>query len=204
LDIAELEDCGMSNRQALLAYAAIHMVQSPEKMKDDDLKMACAKAMLKKKKIPLWRLFACFGIEAAGKSAGKALVSHFGSFDAIRKASVAELESVKDVGTKTAQIIHDYLEEHSKEIGELLKFVEPELPVQGKLSGKTFCLSGGFTGGKKEIEAKIEALGGKVAGIGKSCSYLVQGTDPGADKEEKAKKFQIPIITAADLEKMLK
>ena len=204
LTVNDCVECWLSERQSLLAIASIHMVEKPDQMDDVTLLRTVKKAQEVKKVVPLWKLFGSMGIPSAGRSCGKSLVSHFGNFDSIRNASVADLSAVKDVGAKTAQIIHDFLAEHCGEIDDLLRFVEPELPVQGKLTGKIFCLSGSFVGGKKGIESKIEAFGGKVAGIGKSCSYLLQGTDPGADKEEKAKKYSVPIITESDLEKMLK
>jgi NAD-dependent DNA ligase len=58
--------------------------------------------MKEKKKIDLWKIIASLGINGMGKTASQELVEHFRDFDAIRKASVSELECVGNIGTKTA------------------------------------------------------------------------------------------------------
>ena len=203
LDVPKAVSCGLSQRQSLLAIAGIHLIPSPEKLGDDDLDKQIDTARAAKKVIPLWRLFATFGIDAAGKAAGKALAEHFMDFDAIRAASVEQLEAVEDVGTKTAETIHEYLSDHSDEIDDLLNFVEPELPKTGKLTGKKFCFSGGFEEGKKHWEDRVEELGGKCTGsVSKKTDYLVAGSGSGS-KSAKAEKLGIPILTIEELQAML-
>jgi DNA ligase (NAD+) len=203
LDVAEAESCGLSRRQSLLAIGGIQMINNPEKLADDELEKRIEDARNTKKTIPLWRLFATFGIDAAGKSAGKALAEHFGSFDPIREASVEELEAVDDVGTKTAETIHTYLAQHSDEIDDLLNFVEPELPKTGKLTGKRFCFSGGFEEGKRYWEQQVEQLGGKCTGsVSKKTDFLVAGSGSGS-KSVKAEKLGVPILSIEDLIDML-
>lgn len=197
--------CGLSERQALLVLSAIHMIDQPEKIKDNDALRAKLEIVMKQKKVvPLWKLFAAFGIESAGKSAGKVLVDHFRNFDAIRRASAEELQKVQDIGEKTAKIVASYLADHDYEISALLEHILPELPVEGTLTGKAFCLSGGFPNGKSHWEKLIEAKGGKVSGsVGKRTNFLVQGDEPGKDKADKAAKFGVPVIGVEDLQKQL-
>jgi DNA ligase (NAD+) len=203
LDVEAAMACGLSQRQALLAVAAIHMVPSPEKLEDAELEEQIDAAMKEKKRIPLAKLFATFGIDAAGKSAGKALSDHFGSLDKLLRASVADLENVEDVGTKTAETIHHYLKEHAAEIKDLLNFVEPEAPKTGKLTGMIFCLSGGFADGKRHWEDRIQELGGKCAGsVSKKTNYLVAGPGSGS-KSDKAKELGVAIIDVEELKKIL-
>lgn len=204
LDLAKAESAGLTKRQSLLAMGGIHMITSPEKMEDDELEKTVAAAKQSKKTIPLWRLFATFGIDAAGKSAGKVLAEHFGDFQAIRDASVEQLEAVDDVGTKTAEFIHAYLKEHREDIDDLLEYVEPELPQSGgKLDGKRFCFSGGFAEGKRHWEEQVEALGGKCSGsVSKKTDYLVAGSGSGS-KSAKAEKLEIPILTIEELQELL-
>ena len=203
LDVPKAVSCGLSERQSMLAVAGIQMIPAPEKLDGTTLARQIETAKATKKKIPLWQLFATFGVDAAGKSAGKALSDHFGSFEAIRQASVEELEAVADVGTKTAQTIHDYLSEHREEIDDLLNYVEPELPNVGKLTGKRFCFSGGFSEGKRHWEQRVEALGGTCTGsVSKKTDYLVAGSGSGS-KSVKAEKLGVPIIDVQELEKML-
>ena len=203
LDVDDAMACGLSKRQALLAVAAVQMIPAPDKLKNDVLEDRIETAMKTKKKIPLWQLFATFGIDSAGKSAGKALADHFGSFKKIRAASVKQLEAVDDVGSKTAEVIHAYLKDHRREIDDLLKFVEPELPKTGKLSGKTFCFSGGFEDGKRHWEQQVEALGGKCSGsVSKKTDFLVAGPGSGS-KSAKATSLGIPILTVDQLKKLL-
>ena len=163
LDIEDAESCGLTNRQSALAVAAIQMIPTPDKQ--SGLEDLIDQAKESKKPVPLWKLFASFGIEAAGKSAGKALHAHFGSLEKIRAASIEDLEAVDDVGEKTATLIHAYLSDHEKEIDRLLKYVEPESQqAGGKLSGKKFCFSGGFPEGKKHWEQFVESNGGACSG----------------------------------------
>jgi len=203
LELETAMSSGLSRRQSLLALGAIHMVPAPEQLEDDDLEAQIETVRAAKKVIPLAQLIATFGMDNAGKSTGKALVDHFQSFDKIRKASIEELEAVGDVGTKTAETIHTYLREHSEEINDLLQFVEPEMPKAGKLTGMTFCFSGGFADGKRHWEQRVEELGGKCSGsVSKKTSYLVAGSGSGS-KSEKAEKLGIPIIDINELQEML-
>lgn len=204
LTVDKAMTCDLSRRQALLAIAGIHQIPSPDKIKDDDkLEKQIEKIAKSKKVIPAWKLFAAFGIESAGKSAGKALIEHFGSFDAIRSASVAELSAVPDVGEKTAKIVFDWLASNKQVIDELLKFAEPEMPKTGPLSGKSFVLTGSFAEGKRHYQDLIEAQGGKIGGsVSQSTTYVVEGVDAGS-KAEKAKTLNIPIITVDTLKKIL-
>ena len=204
LDKNSIVSCGLSERQALLILGGIHLVPSPEKLEDSDLEKEINKAKLVKKKIPLWRLFACFGIESAGKSTGKSLVDHFGTFDKIRKASKEELEKVSDVGEKTASVIFEFLNQNRLLIDDLLNYVEPELPKFGILSGKSFVFTGGFPDGKSKWEKEVESLGGKCgSSVSKSTSYVVVGTDAGS-KEKKATDLGIIKLSLDDLKKLLR
>ena len=203
LDVEKAESTGLSERQSLLAIGGIQMIPSPDKLDNDNLEQMIDAAKQTKKKIPLWQLFASFGIDAAGKSAGKALSQHFGSFQAIREASIEELEAVADVGEKTANTIRDYLDMHQDEIDDLLSFVEPELPSVGKLTGKRFCFSGGFELGKRHWEQMVEDLGGTCTGsVSKKTDYLVAGSGSGS-KSVKAEKMGVPIISIDELQKLI-
>ncbi len=204
LNVDSAMQCGLTERQSLLAVAAVQMIPAPDKLTDRTLKSRIEAASKEKKTIPLWQLFATFGIDAAGKSAGKALADHFGSFTDIRKARVNELEAVGDVGAKTAEAIHAYLTTHESDIDDLLTYVEPELPKTGKLSGKTFCFSGSFAEGKRHWEQRVEDLGGKCSGsVSKKTDYLVAGSGSGS-KSDRANKLGVPILTVEQLDEVLK
>jgi DNA ligase (NAD+) len=154
--------------------------------------------------IPAWQFFAALGIPTAGKSAGKELIRHFASFDAILDVTTKQLLEVEGVGERTAEAICQYLHKNRGEILDILKWVDLELPKTGKLSGKNFCLSGTLEQGKKHWVALIEEQGGVVTdSVGKSTTYLVAG--PGSvGKSDKAAKLGVPILSEKDLEKILK
>lgn len=203
VDVDSAVAAGLSERQALLAIGAIHLLPDPEKEKDNDkLKAKIKKAQSSKKSVPAYKLFAALGIPTAGNSAGKALIDHFKDFDAITTASVKDLQ-INEIGEKTAQIIHDWFKAHRKEVQDLLDYIEPELPKTGPLTGKSFCLSGGFTEGKAHWQKEIEDRGGKVTGsVGRSTDYLVAGDGSGA-KSDKAKELGVTILDVKGLQKLL-
>ena len=202
LDLESAMATGLTHRQSMLAVAAVQMVPDPDKQ--SQLRDLIETAKKSKKPIPLWQLFASFGIGAAGKSAGKALASHFGSLEKIRAASVEQLEEVEDIGSITAEAIHGWMAKNSKQIDDLMTFIEPFVPqAGGNLDGVNFCFSGGFPEGKKHWEGLVESNGGKCSSsVSKKTNYLVAGSGSGS-KSEKAKKLGIPIIDTAELEKII-
>ena len=204
LDVPELIRCGLSERESLLALAAIHMIDNPSSIKDNKiLADQIAKVIPHKKRIPLSMLFASFGVSGAGKEAGKAMVDFFGDFSLMRLASETQLAEVEKIGDTTARAIHAYFNENVSLIDNILKFVEPELPKTGKLSGKLFCFSGGFSDGKKHWEKQVEDLGGKTsASISTKTSFLVT-EETGTKKHDFANQNQISIISLDDLKKMM-
>lgn len=204
LDLNDMLACGLSERQGLLALAAIHMIPNPDKIKDNDkLQAKINKALNEKKKIPLWQLIASFGMDGASKNTSKILVDHFGDFDKIRSATIDDLVAIDAIGEKTAKVIVDYFNNNSKMIDQLLNYVEFELPKKGKFSGMSFVFSGSFDEGKRHWEEKVEALGGKTSGsVGSKTTYLVAGPGSGS-KSDKANELGIPILSVEDLEKLL-
>lgn len=206
LDVDDLTPHGFSERQALLALATIWQVK-PDK--DAKLKKALEEAKKKKQSVPAWQFFASLGIPGSGKSAGKALVSHFHTFDAIRAASVDDLLAVDGIGDTTAKAIHKFFRKRADMVTELLdKYVELELPKFGKLTGTNFVLTGNFTAGKSHWESRIQDLGGNIqSSVGKGTHYLVRehGKPDGSlsDKEKKASDLGVKIIGVPALEKLL-
>ena len=203
LDLESAMATGLTERQAMLAVASVQMIDEPDKLDASELDDAIQTAMKSKKEIPLWQFFASFGIGAAGKSAGKALASHYGSMKKIRAAKVADLEEVEDIGGITAEAIHGWLSEKSDQIDDLLKYIDPIGPQSGgTLDGVNFCFSGGFPDGKKHWEGLVESHGGKCSSsVSKKTNYLVAGSGSGS-KSEKANKLGVPIIDTTELEKL--
>jgi DNA ligase (NAD+) len=191
-------------RSQFLTVARIHMISSPDQIKDKKaLSDAIEKAAKHRHQVPLWQFFAALGIPTAGKSAGRELENHFRSLDGIRKASVDELKGVAEVGEKTAQIVHDWFRTNATVVDNLLRYVEPTLPKVGKLTGKTFVFTGGFPEGKEHWQKAVEDLGAKCgSSVSKKTDYCVVGTDAGS-KKDKAEELGITQLTLDELKKML-
>ena len=205
LTVDDLTPHGFSERQALLALATIWRVK-PDK--DAKLKLAIEDARKVKQSIPAWQFFASLGISGAGKSAGKALVQEFQTFDAIRDANADLLQTADGIGETTAKNICEFFKKRKTVVDELLDYVELELPKFGKLTGTNFVLTGSFTVGKSHWEHMIQDLGGNIqSSVGKGTQYLVRehGKPDGSlsDKEQKAANLGVKIIGIPELEKLL-
>ena len=71
-------------------------------------------ALEKSKGNQLSRLLFAFGIRHVGQKAAKVLAEHFITLDNLRKASLEELISVRDVGEKTALSLKTWLDNPQK------------------------------------------------------------------------------------------
>jgi DNA ligase (NAD+) len=150
----------------------------------------------------LWRLIYGLGIRHVGERGAQALASAFGSMNAIRRATLDQLQAVADVGPVVASAVRAYFDEpHNRVlIGELAKAgLKMDAPIvstaPGPLSGKTFVLTGTLTSLSREsAEAAIQARGGKVtSSVSKKTGYVVVGADPGS-KLAKAQSLGIQTL----------
>ncbi|HHU30751.1 MAG: NAD-dependent DNA ligase LigA [Bacillota bacterium] len=169
-------------------------------------------AIEKSKQQPLWRLLYALGIRYVGARTAKILAGHFGSLDRILAADSAELEEVPEIGPKIAESIAEFaaLEESRDLLARLrsagLNFTAAE-KADGReqlLRGKTFVLTGTLPNYTREEATRlIEEAGGKVTGsVSKKTDFVLAGEKAGS-KLEKARNLGIPVLSEADLLKML-
>ena len=85
---------------------------------------------------------------------------------------------------------------------------DPEQPVVatagGALVGSTLVVTGSLTAPRADIQKRIEAAGGKVAGsVSKKTTYLVAGADTGKTKLDAALANGVRVIDELELETLL-
>ena len=77
--------------------------------------------------------------------------------------------------------------------------------VDGPLAGKVLVITGSLSRPRGEVQAQIEAAGGKVAGsVSRKTHYLVAGGDVGKTKLEAAAKHGVVVIDEAGLDALIR
>jgi DNA ligase (NAD+) len=162
------------------------------------------------KKLPLERVIYGLGIRFVGERTAQFLAEHFGSLDAIMKASGEELEEVNEVGPRIAESIVEFFgDEHNRKlVSDLRKagltFTGQKKEKGTKLAGKTFVLTGTLARHTRDDAKKmIEDAGGRVSGsVSKKTDYVVAGSDAGS-KLDKARELGVSVIGEEELEELL-
>lgn len=154
---------------------------------------------------PLRRFIYALGIEGVGEGTAKRLAQRFGTWEAVRSATEAELLAVPDVGPITAgSIVAAFADEHfGPEIDLLASRVKPAPEAKiaaGVLAGKTVVVTGTLpTLTREEAKALVESLGGKTSdSVSKKTSFVVAGENAGS-KLEKAQALGVMVIDEAHL-----
>jgi len=161
------------------------------------------------KETDLTRFLVALGIPHVGWSGATALAEHFGSIDRLRRASVDELQAVSGIGPVVAEGVQAYFArpESNRLIDRLLatgiRLTSAERP-QGRLSGKTFVLTGSLGSmTRPQAEERIRALGGAAgSSVSRKTDFLVVGQDPGS-KLERAQRLKVPILDERAFQKLL-
>ncbi|MFA5239141.1 MAG: NAD-dependent DNA ligase LigA, partial [Phycisphaerae bacterium] len=160
---------------------------------------------------PLWRLVAGLGIRHIGVQTAQMLCEHFGSLDALKKASQEQLDEIEQVGEKVAESICEFFHNNKNVsvIDELLAAgVKPELPkkvkTKGKLAGKVIVVTGTLENfSRQQIEEAIRDAGGKVtSSVSKKTDFVLAGEEPGS-KLDKAKQLGVKVISEKEFMNML-
>ena len=164
----------------------------------------------KSKEMPLERVIYGLGIRFVGERTAQFLAEHFGSLDAIMKASAEELEEVNEVGPRIAESIVEFFSDpHNRKLVDDLRKAGLTLTGQKKekgtkLAGKTFVLTGTLVRySRDEAKKLIEDAGGRVSGsVSKKTDYVVAGADAGS-KLDKAKELGVAVIGEEEMEQLL-
>lgn len=159
---------------------------------------------------PLDRFLTALGLPHVGPRTAELLARHFGTVERLRRADVDELSSVRDIGTSSAQAIHQALHEPKLTAavdGLLARGVDPEplgdVAKEQRLSGSTFVLTGGLSRPRKEIQSELESLGARVtSGVSAKTDYVVAGKDPGS-KLERARELGVTVLDESSLAELL-
>ena len=159
-------------------------------------------AIAKSKENDLWRLIYALGIRQVGEKAAKVLAAHFGSMDALRRATAEELTQIDDVGAVTAYYITRWMQsEQAADLLERLKNAGLNMEsrrtlVDSRFAGMTFVLTGALTRfTREEAGEMIEQRGGKAASsVSQKTTYVVAGENAGS-KLKKAQELNIPVLS---------
>jgi len=155
----------------------------------------------------LRKFLVALGIRNAGEGTAKRLEAAFGSLEAIRAASVADLMSVDDVGVVVAGSVHDYFR-NTPMVDRLvaeLDIKNPQVNTQqvGVIAGKTFVITGTLDGmSRDEAKTWIESMGGVTSGsVSKKTNFLLAGAEAGS-KLERAQSLGVTVLSLDDLRMM--
>ena len=162
---------------------------------------------------PLDRFLTGLTIRHVGTRGAEVLAERFGSLEAVKSATLAELESVPEIGMVVAASVFDSFQDKAnrallddlRSVGVDPTPVRPAVAAPGQLplAGRTIVLTGTLPKKTRpEAEALIKQLGGKVTGsVSKSTSLVLAGAEAGS-KLEKARALKIPIIDEAELDRL--
>src|ERR1700674_3459085 len=161
------------------------------------------------KKLPLERVIYGLGMRFVGERTAQFLAEHFGSMEALERASQEELQDVNEVGPRIAESIVEFFNlPANRKLVERLGSAGLTLSGQKKergtkLAGKTFVLTGTLAKYTRDEAKKMsEYAGGKVTGsVSKKTDYVVAGTDAGS-KLDKANQLGVKVIDEREMEKL--
>jgi DNA ligase (NAD+) len=160
------------------------------------------------------RLITGLTIRHVGTRSAEILAGRYATIDALRSASLAELESIPEIGPVVAASIFEFFQDPENQrllddlasVGVVPEPLQRTVPAGGSLplAGRTFVLTGTLPNlSRADAEALIKRHGGKVTGsVSKSTTYVLAGADAGS-KLEKARQLKVPVIDEAELERMV-
>jgi DNA ligase (NAD+) len=164
------------------------------------------------KKTTLDRFLYSLGIREVGEATANNLANHYKTLDAIKAASIEDLQSVSDIGKIVAtHIYHFFREDHNLAVVENLliagihwpEIVEVEADSLA-LADHVFVITGRFDQiSRADMKKALQALGAKVAGsVSKKTTILVAGEAAGS-KRTKAESLGVKIIDEETVLKLL-
>ena len=170
------------------------------------------KSLSDSSKVPFERVLYALGIRYVGETTAKSLAKHFGSIDALAKATIEELLATDDIGQVIAESVYDFFREETnidtitrlKAAGLKFEAEQSQQKLSDKLAGKTIVISGNFSVSRDDMKSLITSHGGKNSGsVSGKTSYLLAGEKPGPEKIKKAESLGVEIIDEQKFREMI-
>lgn len=166
------------------------------------------------KEVSFERVLFGLGIRYVGETVAKKLAKHYKSIQALSEATLEDLETVDEIGTKIAESVVVFFKNETNIrivsrlilYGVQLKLSNEVLSNQTvKLRGLRFVVSGVFDSvSRNELKELIDSNGGKVvSSISAKTSFLLAGSNMGPSKRSKANSLKVPIISEQEFLEML-
>jgi DNA ligase (NAD+) len=166
------------------------------------------------KAIPFSRVLTGLNIPDVGWITARNLARHFGNVAALMDATQEELVEAEGIGPERAEAIAEWfrdddnrrLVQELRDLGLRFEVGEEEKPVEGRLTGKAYVITGTLEAYTREqAKEELEALGAKVSdSVSSKTTGVVVGEEPGKSKLTKAEKAGVPLLTEADLVELLR
>jgi DNA ligase (NAD+) len=155
-----------------------------------------------RRQVPLWRVLVALSIRHVGPTAARALATEFGSMEAVRAASEAELAAAEGVGPTIAESViewfgvdwHRAIVDKWEKAGVSMADERDESRPR-TLEGLTVVVTGSLADFSRDsAKEAIVSRGGKAAGsVSKNTDYVVAGENAGS-KADKAEELGVPIL----------
>jgi DNA ligase (NAD+) len=154
------------------------------------------------------------GIRHVGERTAALLARHFRSLEALRHATVEQIDDIHEIGLTVAQSVRDWFDDDGNaRLCERLREFGVRTEAAGgaaaagadeAFAGRQFVLTGRLeTMTRDEARALIEARGGRVTStVSKKTDYVVAGEEAGS-KLDKAQALGVNVIDEAALRAML-
>ncbi|HZR93476.1 MAG TPA: NAD-dependent DNA ligase LigA [Gaiellaceae bacterium] len=165
------------------------------------------------KQVPFSRVLLGLNIPGVGWVLAQNLARHFGDVDRLMAATQEEVAEVEGFGPERAELVVEWfadeqnraLVQELRELGLRFEAGEEERPIEGRLTGSTYVITGTlekYT--REEAKAALEALGAKVVdSVSSKTTGLIVGEEPGRSKLAKAQRAGVPLLSESDLDALV-
>lgn len=212
--VNQLVDAGLVKTAADLYRLSAEQMTELERMGPKSAENVMA-GIRESRNRPFWRLLHGLGIPHVGEGAARKLADHFKSMNAIRTADQENLRQVQDIGDiMAAEIVQFFQNERNRQLLEQLASAGVKMEDENNaasadkthpLFGKTVVVTGTLANySRDQIKDLLRGLGAIVTdSVSGKTNYLIAGESAGS-KLDKAKKLKVPVLSEADIEKMIK
>jgi len=162
------------------------------------------------REVPLHRLLIGLSIEHVGEETALLLARHFGSLEALQKATFADIAAIHGIGEAVGESVVAWFKNavnrsHLEGLRKHITIINPKKQKSAPLAGKTFVFTGTLpTLGRDEAKDLARAAGATIGNaVTKNTDYLVMGESAGS-KAKKAKELGVALLDEDTFLKLLK